>query len=138
MVGEGGSTFVITQGCGWMMYAFSLLFSGATVVTKNTALGTFASPLAVISAGVLVASVSLFEHTQEEAEQPRELWFVKCHASAFDDLDAAAEDLYVLRETAKTPASRALLRAAAQALESAAAERRTAMTTDEELSLIHI
>ena len=24
-----------------MMYAFSLLFSGATVVTKNTALGTF-------------------------------------------------------------------------------------------------
>merc|ERR1719240_1296662 len=116
-----------------MMYAFSLLFSGATVVTKNTALGTFASPLAVISAGVLVASVSLFEHTQDESEeQPRELWHVKCAASAFDDLDAAAEDLYVLRETAKTPASRALLRAAAQALEEASRERRTAMTTDEE------
>ena len=77
--------------------------------------------------------MSLFEHTQDESEeQPRELWHVKCAASAFDDLDAAAEDLYVLRETAKTPASRALLRAAAQALESAAAERRTAMTTDEE------
>ena len=42
-----------------------------------------------------------------QEEQPRELWHVKCAASAFDDLDAAAEDLYVLRETAKTPASRA-------------------------------
>ena len=40
--------------------------------------------------------------------------------------------MYVLRETAKTPASRALLRAAAQALEEASRERRTAMTTDEE------
>ena len=26
MVGEGGSTFVITQGCGWMMYAFLSVF----------------------------------------------------------------------------------------------------------------
>ena len=74
------------------------------MVTKNTALGTFASPLAVISAGVLVASVSLFEHTQDESEeQPRELWHVKCAASAFDDLDAAAEDLYVLRRRRRRP-----------------------------------
>jgi len=119
MVGAGGPTFVIAQGCGWMMYAFSLLFSGATLFTRDSTLGLLASPLAVLSAGLLVASVSLFESHAEPREREPEPWRVQCDVQAFEDLDAAAEDLYVLREAAATPASRALLRAAARALEEA-------------------
>jgi len=63
MVGDGGPRFVIAQGCAWMLYAFSLLASVLLVVNgdKAAALVRGAPPLAVLSSGLLVVSVGLFE-----------------------------------------------------------------------------
>lgn len=72
MVGEGGPRFVIAQGCGWMLFAFSVLASIITAAnprvldpgSHNNNYGTLmraAAPLAVLSSGLLVASTGLFD-----------------------------------------------------------------------------
>lgn len=72
MVGEGGPSFVIAQGCGWMLFAFSVLASIITAAnprvwnpgSRDNNYGTLmraAAPLAVLSSGLLVASTGLFD-----------------------------------------------------------------------------
>ena len=152
MVGVGGPKFVIAQGCGWMLYAVSLL---ATVVAtlnpslRNGALLVALAPLAVISSATLVLSVGLFEEDQtavvflaarsraearrssrSDDREWRRAWTCHCDAAHFGALDtnaaaasAACADLRRLRSLAATPAARALLDVAAAALAASAASR---------------
>ena len=66
MVGDGGPRFVVAQGCGWMLYSFSLLASVVLLVNgtnRSDALLRGAPPLAVLSSGILVVSVGLFDRS---------------------------------------------------------------------------
>lgn len=120
MVGEGGAKFVVAQGSGWMLYAFSLLAAAAAAAMDvPPALLRGAPPLAVLSAGLLVGSVSLFQGDRAA----RYVWDVRCDARGLD-ADAARRaclDLLRLRSTATTPAATRLLDAAAAALAADAA-----------------
>ena len=136
MVGVGGPKFVITQACGWMLYSVSVLATIVVLCLNDAAprpLMVALAPLAVISSGIIVASVPLFE-AQETAfpeatggdsadvERCRRAWGVRCDASKlFADggadgaparaaaARAACEELWRLRQAAASAPARALL-----------------------------
>ena len=94
MVGQGGPRFVVAQGCGWMLYAFSLLSSIVLVVNgarRFNALVRGAAPLAVLSSGLLVASVGLFDPAVVDEDPPSPhpepvvlapVWRIRCDPDA--------------------------------------------------------
>ncbi|KAH8072640.1 histone demethylase [Aureococcus anophagefferens] len=137
MVGVGGPKFVITQACGWMLYSVSVLATIVVLCLNDAAprpLMVALAPLAVISSGIIVASVPLFE-AQETAfpeatggdaadvERCRRSWGVSCDAAKLfaDDgaggaparaaaARAACEELWRLRQAAASAPARALTR----------------------------
>ncbi|KAH8080982.1 histone demethylase [Aureococcus anophagefferens] len=145
MVGVGGPKFVITQACGWMLYSVSVLATIVVLCLNDAAprpLMVALAPLAVISSGIIVASVPLFE-AQETAfpeatggdsadvERCRRAWGVSCDAAKLfaDDgaggaparaaaARAACEELWRLRQAAAS--APALLDAAVAARRDAA------------------
>ncbi|KAH8043229.1 histone demethylase [Aureococcus anophagefferens] len=140
MVGVGGPKFVITQACGWMLYSCpcsrrsSLCLNDAAPRPLMVAL----APLAVISSGIIVASVPSSRRRRRrsrgdgrrrrDAERCRRCGESCDAAKLFADGDAdgaparaaaaraACEELWRLRQAAASAPARALLDAAVAAL----------------------